>query len=411
MRAQKIPHHILVLAREHRARRIHQHTARTHARCKALENVALDDRQLRERRRVFEADLRLLADNAQSRARHVRQHDVHRADQIGIRTAGIHRARRDARQSQPLGTGADTLPFIFVYIAGNHTSLIAHLHRGGKAFAARRGAGIEHAHPRADTGGKHCAVRGRVLHIKPAVGKGACSRKVSAAAEQCIRQPRVRLRLNAVGAQRRGQGIRCRFQGVHLQTGRRVGVVCQKRALGKVIAVRVDEHLRQPLRMAAAHGEIGRCTRTRYLRQCVTVLRHAAQDRIDQSCCARTAALPAERDRLIHGSTRRDFIQQHDLIRRQPQKVEHLRLEFLQRRRAVCRKVMIQQRQILQRPVADARCECSVTRLKLRILQHDVERGIRPCAVFAPALQRGPCRFPCSHSHAQPSMGSVCPSR
>ena len=211
MRAQKIPHHILILAREHRARRIHQHTAGTHARCKALENVALNGRQLRERRRVFEADLRFLADHTQSRARHVRQHDVHRADQIGIRTAGIHRARRDARQSQPIGTGTDTLPFIFVYIAGNHTSLIAHLHRSSKTFAARCGAGIEHAHPRTDTGGKHCAVRGRVLHIKPAVGKSARSRKVSAAAEQCVQQPRVRLRLNAVGAQRRSQGIRCRF--------------------------------------------------------------------------------------------------------------------------------------------------------------------------------------------------------
>ena len=298
-----------------------------------------------------------------------------------------------------------------MYIAGNHTSLIAHLHCGGKAFAARCGAGIEHAHPRPDAGGKHCAVRGRVLHIKPAVGKGACSRKVSAAAQQCVRQPRVRLRLNAVGAQRRSQGIGCCFQGVHLQTGRRVGVVCQKRALGKVIAVRVDEHLRHPLRMTGAHGEIGRRTRSRDLRQRVTVLRHAAQDRIDQPCCARTAALAAERDRLVHRRARRHFIQQDDLIRRQPQQVKHLRLELLQRRCAVCRKVMIQQRQILQRPVADARCECSVTRLKLRILQHDVERGIRPCAVFAPALQRGPCRFPCSHSHTHPSTGSVCPRR
>ena len=298
-----------------------------------------------------------------------------------------------------------------MYITGNHTSLIAHLHRGGKAFAPGCGAGIEHAHPRTDTGGKRCAVRGRVLHIKPAVGKGARSRKVSAAAQQRIRQPRVRLRLDAVGAQSRGQGIGCRFQGVDLQTGRRVGVVCRKRALGKVIAVRVDQHLRQPLRMTGAHGEIGRRTRPRDLRQRVTVLRHAAQDRIDQPCCPRTAALTAERDRLVHCRARRHFIQQYDLIRRQPQQVKHLRLELLQRCRAVCRKVMIQQRQILQRPVADARCERGITRRKLRILQHDVERGIRPCAVFAPALQRGPCRFPCSHSHTQSSTGSVCPRR
>ena len=309
MRAQKIPHHILVFARKHRARRIHQHAAGTHARCESLQNVPLDARQALELCRILEADLRLLADYTEPRARNVRQHDVHRADQIGIRTAGIHRARRDARQSQPIGTGADTLPFIFVYIAGNHTSLIAHLHRSSKAFAARSGAGIEHAHPRTDTGGKHCAVRGRVLHIKPAVGKGARSRKVSAAAKQCVRQPRVQLRLDAIGAQRRSQGIGCCFQGVHLQTGRRVGVVGQKRALGKVIAVRVDEHLRQPLRMAGAHGEIGRRTRPRDLRQRVTVLRHAAQDRIDQPRCARTAALTAERDRLIDCRARRHFIQ------------------------------------------------------------------------------------------------------
>ena len=150
--------------------------------------------------------------------------------------------------------------------------------------------------------------------------------------------------------------------------------------------MRVDEHLRQPLRMTGAHGEIGRRTRPRDLRQRVTVLRYAAQDRIDQSCCARTAALTAERDRLVHRRARRHFIQQYDLIRRQPQKVKHLRLKLLQRCRAVCRKVMIQQRQILQRPVADARCERGITRRKLRILQHGVERGIRPCAVFAPAL-------------------------
>ena len=298
-----------------------------------------------------------------------------------------------------------------MYIAGNHTSLIAHLHRGGKAFTARRSAGIEHAHPRPDTGGKHGTVRGRVLHIKPAVGKGARGRKISAAAQQSVRQPRVRLRLDAVGAQRHGQGIGRRFQGIHLQAGRRVGVVCRERTRGKVIAVRVDEHLRQPLRMAGTHGEIGRRSGSRNFRQRVAVLRHAAQDRIDQPRRARTAALAAERDRLVYRRARRHFIQQHDLIRRQPQQIKHLRLKLLQRRRAVCRKVMIQQRQILQRPVADARRERGVTRLELRILQHDVERSVRPGAVFAPALQRGPRRFPCSHGHAQPSTGSVCPSR
>ena len=175
--------------------------------------------------------------------------------------------------------------------------------------------------------------------------------------------------------------------------------------------MRVDIPLCQPAWVAVAHGKIVRRARARDLRQRIPMLRHAAQHRIDQTRRARTTAFPAERDRLIHGSTRRDFIQQHDLISRQPQQVEHLRLELLQRCRAVDRKIMIQQCQILQRAIANARCECGVARLQLRALQDGVERSIRPRAVFAPALQRGPGSFPGSHGHGQSSTGSVCPSR
>ena len=254
-------------------------------------------------------------------------------------------------------------------------------------------------------------MRGRVLHIKPSVGKSVRGRQIAAAAQQRIRKPRVRLRLDTVRAQGRGQYIRRRFQGVHLQAGRCIGIVRRQRPLGKRIAMRVDIQLRQPPRVAVAHGKIVRRARARDLRQRVPVLRHAAQHRVDETGCTRAAALAAERDRLVHGSARRDFIQQHDLIGRQPQQVEHLRLELLQRRRAVGGKAMIQQGQILQRAVANARCERSVARLQMRTLQDGIERGIRPCAVFAPALQRGPGGFPGSHDHGQSSTGSVCPSR
>ena len=43
--------------------------------------------------RILEADLRLLADDAEAGARHIGQHYVHRAGQIRVRAAGIHRAR------------------------------------------------------------------------------------------------------------------------------------------------------------------------------------------------------------------------------------------------------------------------------------------------------------------------------
>ena len=254
-------------------------------------------------------------------------------------------------------------------------------------------------------------MRGRVLHIKPAVGKGARGRQIAAAAQQRVRKPRVRLGLDAIRAQGCSQSIRRRFQRVHLQAGRCVGIVRRQRPLGKCIAMRVDIQLRQPPRVAVAHGKIVRRARARNLRQRVPMLRHTAQHRIDQTRRARTAAFPAERDRLVHGGARRDFIQQHDLIGRQPQQVEHLRLELLQRRRAVGGKVMIQQGQILQRAVTNARCERGVARLQLRILQNGIKRSVRPCAVFAPALQRGPGSFPGSHGHGQSSTGSVCPSR
>ena len=252
---------------------------------------------------------------------------------------------------------------------------------------------------------------GRVLHIKPAAGKGARGRQIAAAAQQCVRKPRVRLCLDAVCAQGCSESIRCRFQRVHLQAGRCIGIVRRQRPLGKCIAMRVDIQLRQPPRVAVAHSKIVRRARARNLRQRIPMLRHAAQHRIDQTRRARTAAFPAERDRLVHGGARWDFIQQHDLISRQPQQVEHLRLELLQRCRAVDRKIMIQQGQILQRAIANARCECGVARLQLRALQDGVERSVRPRAVFAPALQRGPGSFPGSHGHGQSSTGSVCPSR
>ena len=230
-------------------------------------------------------------------------------------------------------------------------------------------------------------------------------------AQQRVRKPRVRLCLDAVRAQGRHESIRRRFQGVHLQAGRCIGIVRRQRPLGKCIAMRVDIQLRQPPRVAVAHSKIVRRARARDLRQRIPMLRHAAQHRIDQTRRARTTAFPAERDRLIHGGTRRDFIQQHDLISRQPQQVEHLRLELLQRCRAVDGKIMIQQGQILQRAVTNTRCECGVARLQLRALQDGVERSVRPRAVFAPALQRGPGSFPGSHGHGQSSTGSVCPSR
>ena len=253
-------------------------------------------------------------------------------------------------------------------------------------------------------------MRGRVLHIKPAISKGARGRQIAAMAQQRVRKPRVRLCLDAVRAQGCSQGIRRRFHGVHLQAGRSVGVVRRQRLLGKRIAMRVDIPLCQPAWVAVAHGKIVRRARARDLRQRVPVLRHTAQHRVDKTGCTRTAAL-AERDRLVHGGARRDFIQQHDLISRQPQQVEHLRLELLQRRCAVDGKIMIQQGQILQRAVADARRKRSIARLQLCILQDGMERSVRPRAVFAPALQRSPGGFPGSHGHGQPSTGSVCPSR
>ena len=254
-------------------------------------------------------------------------------------------------------------------------------------------------------------MRGRVLHIKPAVSKGARGRQIAAMAQQRVRKPRVRLCLDAVRVQGRHESIRCRFQGVHLQAGPSVGVVRRQRPLGKRITVRVDIPLCQPARVAVAHGKIVRRARARDLRQRVPVLRHTAQHRVDKTGCTRTAALAAERDRLVHGGARRDFIQQHDLISRQPQQVEHLRLELLQRRCAVDGKIMIQQGQILQRAVADARRKRGIARLQLCILQDGMERSVRPRAVFAPALQRSPGGFPGSHGHGQPSTGSVCPSR
>ena len=296
-------------------------------------------------------------------------------------------------------------------IAGNHTSLIAHLHGSSETFAAWGGAGIEHAHARLRAGDERRAVRGRVLHIKPSVGKSVRGRQIAAMAQQRVRKPRVRLCLDAVRAQGRHESIRRRFQGVHLQAGRCIGIVRRQRPLGKRIAMRVDIQLRQPPRVAVAHGKIVRRARARDLRQRVPVLRHAAQHRVDETGCTRAAALAAERDRLVHGSARRDFIQQHDLIGRQPQQVEHLRLELLQRRRAVDGKIMIQQGQILQRAVADARRKRGIARLQLCILQDGMERSVRPRAVFAPALQRSPGGFPGSHGHGQPSTGSVCPSR
>ena len=93
MRVQEVAHNIFVLPREHRARGIYQHAAGLHARRKTGENVALNGRQTRKLRRIFEADLRLLADDAQTGARHIGQHHVHRSDQVRIRAAGIHRAR------------------------------------------------------------------------------------------------------------------------------------------------------------------------------------------------------------------------------------------------------------------------------------------------------------------------------
>ena len=110
-------------------------------------------------------------------------------------------------------------------IAGNHISLIAHLHGSSETFAAWGGAGIEHAHTRLRAGDERRAVRGRVLHIKPAVGKGARGRQIAAAAQQCVRKPRVRLRLNAVRMQGRSKGIRRRFHRVYLQAGRCIGIV------------------------------------------------------------------------------------------------------------------------------------------------------------------------------------------
>ena len=205
-------------------------------------------------------------------------------------------------------------------VARRDAATILHCDRRGEALAARRGAAVQHAHPRPHPGGHRRKPRRRILHIDKPACKCVQPAQIPRAPDQITSvKPRMARPFHALLVQL-AQQLRFRAaQRVPLQDRlRRFVVRAQKRL--RLFAERLLKQRDQRRRMAVLCGEVGR------LRQRILCAGQAPQHAVYQARCTRVGIFLCLRHRFIDRRRVRHFIQKHDLIRTEPQNVQHHRL-------------------------------------------------------------------------------------
>ena len=173
MRAQKFPHGSLVFQPVERARGIHQPAAGAHHARRVVQNRRLPRGAARGRVRVpLGRGLRVAAEHALAGAGRVHQHAVKKRGQRARQRFRRRGGHERVCHAQPLEVSEQDARAGKLDLVGKQEAPAVQPRRDLPAFAAGRGAQVEHAlaGPRVER--RHGCHRGRVLQIKRARGVG-----------------------------------------------------------------------------------------------------------------------------------------------------------------------------------------------------------------------------------------------
>ena len=217
MRAQKFPHGALVFQPVERARGIHQLSAGAHHVRRVVQNRRLPRGAARGRVRVpLGRGFRVAAEHALAGAGRVHQHAVEKRGQRArqrFRRSGGYKGVRDA---QPLEVSEQDARAGKLDLVGKQEAPAVQPRRDLPAFAAGRGAQVEHAlaGPRVER--RHGRHRGCVLQIKRARGMGDSRARLRVrrqiAPQRLPRNPRRTVRQEGRGGLLRAVSLRIQAQ-------------------------------------------------------------------------------------------------------------------------------------------------------------------------------------------------------
>ena len=216
----------------------------------------MDRGQTRERSHVLIADIRLLADDAESGARHIADDDVRLLRKRFIADTAIGQADLHALDPQPLRTGLHEPQLVLLHIAGENVSFPFHAHRHGEGLPAGGGAGVDDKAPRLRRGSQSRQLRRGILHREPALAPRAQTFQIAGAGNgEAVREPRVRLHGYALILQRGAKLLRGRFERVGLNGGRNRLIVRAEKGFRLLRAEQADHALDERTRVARLYGE------------------------------------------------------------------------------------------------------------------------------------------------------------
>ena len=120
MSGHKVRHHILVFPVQHGTGGIHQRAAGTDIPAQIGQQRRLDCGQSLGFIQIFVTNVRLFADDAETRTGHIRHHQVKGFHQFRLEVPAVRRGGVDALQAQPFGSGLNAPQLILVQIPGQN---------------------------------------------------------------------------------------------------------------------------------------------------------------------------------------------------------------------------------------------------------------------------------------------------
>ena len=358
MRAQEIRRHVLIFLRQDRTRRVDERSAGPHIARGIFEDAALQRGQLRQLPGIFIADIRLLADDPQSRARNVRHDEIGLPVPRCVVLTRVGEQRAHAPDAEPLRPALDEPELMRIDVAREDLAAVLHVDREGEGLAARGGAHVEHAaaHPR--RGDKRDKPRRRVLHHEASLAEGGELFEIARPRhEEAPGKPRVRLHVQPRTPQLTLKMRSVRFQKIRLDARRHRLVVKAQVLLRLLRPQQLQKPPHEPARVAVAHGEVFLRRLMRQLRHVFAVCADAAQDGVHHARGLRPPVLPGHLDGLADRRVLRHLIQKQDLVRAHAQDIADDRLEPRHLLAAPAADIEIEQHAVLHHAIGDARRE------------------------------------------------------
>ena len=331
---EKRADNVLVFPLQDGTGRVDERAALLYILCTVCKDSRLNLRQSPDFVRILEPDFGFLADNAQSRAGHVAQHNVRAVLPFLAADRCVLQLGADIRQSEAGCAVADALQLVLVNIARGDAAFPLHFFSHGKALAAGRRAAVEHGAARFRVSDRRRECARRILHGHAALDKRRKRGCVSAAAQQDFRECLVRLHGQSGSFQLCLSLGRRAFHRVHAHRNRRVRVIRLTDFLRQLLAVLLGKQTHEPLRVAVLQRVVAFLIRAVQARQRAVLRRICgiSQHRIGKGDRAVicVAVVLDQRDRLGNRRMRGNLIHQDELIQTHPQARQHTRRDLFQ---------------------------------------------------------------------------------